>query len=243
MQAACLEELAKIVLRPGCYLPSNPDAVVTQIDYTSGAPMQSHAKAPYLATFTVQRCRLADLADVPEREVEERLAQLGGSGLNVHADLLCPAAVGQPVRMSCIFKVGDDVRQDMMALQIIALFKRVFKQIDLDLFLFPYKVVATAPGCGVIECVPNSKSRDQLGARMCDCSDLRLTCCRPPDGRVFAAVLQDDLRRRGLARVSAGATQLCAQHGGLLAGVVSAANQGPTQRQYSAGQGRPHCPH
>jgi phosphatidylinositol 4-kinase len=29
--------------------------------------------------------------------------------------------------------------------------------------LFPYRVVATAPGCGVIECVPNAKSRDQLG--------------------------------------------------------------------------------
>lgn len=27
----------------------------------------------------------------------------------------------------------------------------------------PYKVVATSPGCGVIECVPNAKSRDQLG--------------------------------------------------------------------------------
>lgn len=26
-----------------------------------------------------------------------------------------------------------------------------------------YRVVATAPGCGVIECVSNAKSRDQLG--------------------------------------------------------------------------------
>jgi phosphatidylinositol 4-kinase len=25
------------------------------------------------------------------------------------------------------------------------------------------RVVATEPGCGVIECVPNAKSRDQLG--------------------------------------------------------------------------------
>jgi hypothetical protein len=28
-----------------------------------------------------------------------------------------------------------------------------------------YKVVATKPGCGVIECVPDAKSRDQLGRR------------------------------------------------------------------------------
>jgi len=51
----------------------------------------------------------------------------------------------------------------MLALQVIALFKNIFEQVNLDLFLFPYRVVATAPGNGVIECVPNAKSRDQLG--------------------------------------------------------------------------------
>ena len=34
---------------------------------------------------------------------------------------------------------------------------------NLDLFLFPYRGVAASLGCGVIECVPNAKSRDQLG--------------------------------------------------------------------------------
>jgi phosphatidylinositol 4-kinase len=41
----------------------------------------------------------------------------------------------------------------------------VFEQAGLDLYLFPYKVVATKPGCGVIECVPDAKSRDQLGRK------------------------------------------------------------------------------
>lgn len=37
---ACLEALEKIKVQPGCYLPSNPEAMVLDIDYKSGTPMQ-----------------------------------------------------------------------------------------------------------------------------------------------------------------------------------------------------------
>lgn len=43
------------------------------------------------------------------------------------------------------------------------MFKDIFREIDLDLFMYPYKVVATAPGCGVIEVVPDVKSCGELG--------------------------------------------------------------------------------
>jgi phosphatidylinositol 4-kinase len=33
----------------------------------------------------------------------------------------------------------------MLAIQIIELFQKIFKVVDLDLFLYPYKIIATKP--------------------------------------------------------------------------------------------------
>ena len=43
------------------------------------------------------------------------------------------------------------------------LIEKICRTASIDIQLFPYRVVSTNPGCGVIECVPDSKSRDQLG--------------------------------------------------------------------------------
>ncbi|KDQ11709.1 hypothetical protein BOTBODRAFT_147082 [Botryobasidium botryosum FD-172 SS1] len=144
------EEMGKIKVEVGVYLPSNPDGRVIDIDKKSGRPLQSHAKAPFMATFKVRKERL-DITIDPD-------SILDGPNSNSGATL-----TEYDVWQQAIFKVGDDCRQDVLALQIIAMFKNVFAAIGLTLYLNPYRVTATAPGCGVIDVVPNSTSRDEMG--------------------------------------------------------------------------------
>jgi hypothetical protein len=56
-----LDALRKIKVESGVYLPSNPECMILDIDYTSGTPMQSAAKAPFLARFKVRRCGIQEL--------------------------------------------------------------------------------------------------------------------------------------------------------------------------------------
>ena len=145
------EELRKIKVEVGVYLPSNPDGVVIGIDRKSGKPLQSHAKAPYMATFRIKKSKggMEEVDDMLEKTNEE-----GGTG-----QLENTIEVWQ----SAIFKVGDDCRQDVLALQMISAFRGIFHNVGLDVYVFPYRVTATGPGCGVIDVLPNSISRDMLG--------------------------------------------------------------------------------
>lgn len=154
------EEINKIKVDVGVYLPSNPDGVVVAIDRKSGRPLQSHAKAPFLARFRIRR------------EIQQT-----GSGMGAPAktdtgeteDALVAGKVDAPgkqyeeVWQSAIFKVGDDVRQDVLALQIISVFRTIFRDSGLDVYVYPNRVTATAPGRGVIDVLRNSISRDMLG--------------------------------------------------------------------------------
>ncbi|KAG0346277.1 phosphatidylinositol-4- kinase, partial [Podila humilis] len=148
------EEMAKIVVDVGVYLPSNPDGIIVDIDKRSGRPLQSHAKTPFMATFKVRKTRQAS-------DLEKAIIKRGDGDSGDDEDE--PATRSYDVWQSAIFKVGDDCRQDVLAIQLIAVFKNIFTNVGLDLYLFPYRIVATAPGCGVIDVIPNSISRDQLG--------------------------------------------------------------------------------
>lgn len=150
------EELRKIKVEVGVYLPSNPDGTVIGIDRKSGKPLQSHAKAPYMATFRIKKTKASVEAaeDLIKETSEDQDTGRDGQEANNNT---------YEAWLSAIFKVGDDCRQDVLVLQIIATFRSIFNNVGLDVYVYPYRVTATAPGCGVIDVLPNSISRDMLG--------------------------------------------------------------------------------
>lgn len=150
------EELRKIKVEVGVYLPSNPDGTVIGIDRKSGKPLQSHAKAPYMATFRIKKNRGSTEGTDDMLEKTNQKEKTGQNGHVTQED-------SYEVWQSAIFKVGDDCRQDVLALQMIAAFRGIFNNVGLDVYVYPYRVTATAPGCGVIDVLPNSISRDMLG--------------------------------------------------------------------------------
>ena len=95
--------------------------------------------------IVVEKCRYMKSKKVPLWLVFE----------NADPDALEPITV--------IFKSGDDLRQDILTLQILQVMDNIWLRSDLDLQLLPYRCVATGvnddgEGVGMIEVVMNSKT-------------------------------------------------------------------------------------
>jgi hypothetical protein len=59
-------------------------------------------------------------------------------------------------------KVGDDLRQDILTLQIMRIMDGLWKDEGHDLFLIPYRVAATGTNAGMIEVVAKSKTTAEI---------------------------------------------------------------------------------
>lgn len=94
---ALLNCIARIDVQLGCYLPSKPEALVIDIDKNTGVPLQSAAKAPFLARFKVVHCG------------QNQLENLAMTESNRDSEYIC--SMGMVMWQAAIFKVGDDVRQ------------------------------------------------------------------------------------------------------------------------------------
>ena len=105
------------------------------------------------------------VSSVPERATvfKSAMSPLGLTFNTVEARLGDDAA-RRSVReqYSVIFKSGDDLRQDQLVLQIIMLMDKLLREQGLDLKLTPYRALATGPGQGLVERVPDCQPLAQV---------------------------------------------------------------------------------
>lgn len=64
-----------------------------------------------------------------------------------------------------IVKSNDDLRQEAFVMQLIELCREAFEMADLELWVHPYRILATGRTTGIIECVKNAMSFDSLKKR------------------------------------------------------------------------------
>lgn len=61
-----------------------------------------------------------------------------------------------------IIKCGDDLRQEMLAYQVLKTLQSIWKEEEVELWLKPYNILPTSPDSGIIEPILNSISLHQI---------------------------------------------------------------------------------
>lgn len=61
-----------------------------------------------------------------------------------------------------IVKANDDLRQEVMAIQLMKRFQQIFEEAKLSIYLRPYEMFITSATSGMIEFVPDTISVDAL---------------------------------------------------------------------------------
>lgn len=140
--------LKRIEVPNGIYLPTDPSYQILKVVDNSGKALQSHAKIPFLASFYCIKQDLLPQIKLDSIDFVSPTQEYKKHGIEIK---------------HLIFKAGDDCRQDMLAIQLISLFKDIFIKANLNIFLFPYQVIAVGLDTGLIEVIPDAITRDQMG--------------------------------------------------------------------------------
>ena len=69
-----------------------------------------------------------------------------------------------------IAKANDDLRQELLAMQLIKFFDKIFKKAELPLKLHPYEILITSSSSGLLEFLENTSSIDGIKQKIIDSS-------------------------------------------------------------------------
>ena len=102
--------------------------------------------------FRMQKCKILDSKKLPLWLVAD--SAYGGENENNFTHAAPPIII--------IFKTGDDMRQDLLTLQLIRIMDKIWLDSGFDFRMKPYKVIATKDQVGIIEVVLASETVSKI---------------------------------------------------------------------------------
>ncbi|XP_061678139.1 phosphatidylinositol 4-phosphate 3-kinase C2 domain-containing subunit alpha [Syngnathoides biaculeatus] len=107
--------------------------------------------------FQRSYCRLPLFPSLVAKELNIKACSFFNSNaLPLKLALVNADPLGEEINV--MFKVGEDLRQDMLALQMIRIMDRIWLQEGLDLRIVNFKCISTGKDKGMVELVPSSET-------------------------------------------------------------------------------------
>ena len=101
---------------------------------------------------------------------EEELKNVFGKPMNIVEDEIKKNSPYKNFRtyklINFIAKADDDLRQELLAMQLIKFFDKIFKKENIELKLHPYEIVITSSSSGLLEFLQNTSSIDGIKKKM-----------------------------------------------------------------------------
>ncbi|XP_051991031.1 phosphatidylinositol 4-phosphate 3-kinase C2 domain-containing subunit alpha-like [Xyrauchen texanus] len=107
--------------------------------------------------FQKSNCRLPISPSLVAKEINIKACSFFNSNaVPLKIALVNADPLGEEINV--MFKVGEDLRQDMLALQMIRIMDRIWLQEGLDLRIVNFKCIPTGKDKGMVELVPSSET-------------------------------------------------------------------------------------
>ena len=129
----------------------------------SGAKLQARARQALGELASVLKSPLTLPLDARMRVgklVVDKCKVMDSAKLPLWLTFEHPESPGELLRI--IFKAGDDIRQDMLTLQLVRAMDAMWKSEGMDLAMTPYACTATWNDGGLLQIVPNSATLAQI---------------------------------------------------------------------------------
>lgn len=129
-------DIGSVAMSP-LYLPIDPSSEVVDIVCDSGVPLQSAAKVPILISFLVKTKASSSISPSISSSTSSSSAAAArvvrtnaqkGEAKHAHIHTHTHAHAHESLeRKACIFKIGDDCRQDALAIQVLKFCQAKFR--------------------------------------------------------------------------------------------------------------------